>query len=57
MQYGVVLNYTDVVHFNAGTLLTLGKKRGDLPILWSRGEPERPCPHFRLEHSQELREE
>jgi len=46
-----------IVPFTLGTLLTLGKKRGDLPILWSRGEPERPCPHFRLEHSQELREE
>ncbi|XP_050378708.1 signal peptide peptidase-like 2 [Argentina anserina] len=46
-----------IVPFTLGTLLTLGKKRGDLPILWSRGEPERLCPHVRLEHSQELRED
>ncbi|KAL6174714.1 hypothetical protein ACLB2K_051360 [Fragaria x ananassa] len=46
-----------IVPFTLGTLLTLGKKRGDLPILWSTGEPERLCPHVRLEHSQELRDE
>ncbi|XP_040367596.1 signal peptide peptidase-like 2 isoform X2 [Rosa chinensis] len=46
-----------IVPFTLGTLLTLGKKRGDLPILWGRGEPDRLCPHVRLEHSRELREE
>lgn len=39
---------------HAGTLLTLGRKRGDLIVLWTRGEPERPCPHIRLQHSGEL---
>lgn len=32
----------------AGTFLSLGKKRGDLKTLWTKGEPERPCPHVRL---------
>ncbi|GMJ00323.1 SIGNAL PEPTIDE PEPTIDASE-LIKE 2 [Hibiscus trionum] len=39
-----------IVPFTLGTFLTLGKKRGDLRVLWTRGEPERPCPHIRLEH-------
>ncbi|XP_052211297.1 signal peptide peptidase-like 4 isoform X2 [Diospyros lotus] len=34
-----------IVPFTLGTFLTLGKKRGELKILWTRGEPERPCPH------------
>ncbi|KAL9234479.1 hypothetical protein vseg_009349 [Gypsophila vaccaria] len=37
-----------IVPFTLGTLLTLGKKRGELRNLWSRGEPERSCPHVRL---------
>ncbi|KAK1560727.1 hypothetical protein Q3G72_030203 [Acer saccharum] len=37
-----------IVPFTLGTLLTLAKKRGELKILWTRGEPERPCPH--IEH-------
>ncbi|CAN1157375.1 Signal peptide peptidase-like 4 [Linum perenne] len=37
-----------IVPFTLGTFLTLGKKRGELKILWTRGEPERPCPHFQL---------
>ncbi|XP_047320020.1 signal peptide peptidase-like 4 [Impatiens glandulifera] len=41
-----------IVPFTLGTLLTLGRKRGDLMILWTRGEPERPCPHHQLETSQ-----
>ncbi|RXH77023.1 hypothetical protein DVH24_019911 [Malus domestica] len=45
-----------IVPFTLGTLLTLGKKRGDLQILWSRGEPERPCPHIELGGSQEVNE-
>ncbi|KAG5041926.1 Signal peptide peptidase-like 2B [Glycine soja] len=30
----------------SGTFLSLGKKRGELKILWTRGEPERHCPHI-----------
>ncbi|XP_057780542.1 signal peptide peptidase-like 4 [Salvia miltiorrhiza] len=37
-----------IVPFTLGTLITLGKKRGDLKHLWSRGEPDRPCRHVRL---------
>lgn len=43
-----------IVPFTLGTFLTLGKKRGDLNVLWTRGEPERPCPHNHLEHCHEL---
>lgn len=46
-----------IVPFTLGTFLTLGKKRGDLKILWTRGEPKRVCPHFILEHNDELKEE
>ncbi|XP_021295162.1 signal peptide peptidase-like 2 [Herrania umbratica] len=48
-----------IVPFTLGTFLTLGRKRGDLRILWTRGEPERPCPHIQLEHlhGEELSEE
>nr|KYP77085.1 Signal peptide peptidase-like 2B [Cajanus cajan] len=35
-----------IVPFTLGTFLSLGKKRGELKILWTRGEPERPCPHI-----------
>ncbi|KAJ4843643.1 Signal peptide peptidase-like 4 [Turnera subulata] len=38
-----------IVPFTLGTLLTLGKKRGDLKTLWTRGEPERPCPHIQFQ--------
>ncbi|KAB1214359.1 Signal peptide peptidase-like 4 [Morella rubra] len=41
-----------IVPFTLGTFLTLGKKRGDLKILWSRGEPEWLCPHIQLQPSQ-----
>ncbi|KAE8662481.1 hypothetical protein F3Y22_tig00113337pilonHSYRG00142 [Hibiscus syriacus] len=37
-----------IVPFTLGTFITLGKKRGDLETLWTRGEPERPCPHMQL---------
>ncbi|KAG7016973.1 Signal peptide peptidase-like 2 [Cucurbita argyrosperma subsp. argyrosperma] len=37
-----------IVPFTLGTLLTLGKKRGDLGVLWTKGEPERDCPHAHL---------
>ncbi|RDX95778.1 Signal peptide peptidase-like 2 [Mucuna pruriens] len=44
-----------IVPFTLGTLMTLGRKRGDLRVLWSNGEPERSCPHIRLQqHSGEL---
>ncbi|XVF10582.1 hypothetical protein REPUB_Repub07fG0195000 [Reevesia pubescens] len=45
-----------IVPFTLGTFLTLGRKRGDLRFLWTRGEPERPCPHIQQEHqhSEEL---
>ncbi|KAG5009188.1 hypothetical protein AAZX31_07G067100 [Glycine max] len=35
-----------IVPFTLGTFLSLGKKRGELKILWTRGEPERHCPHI-----------
>ncbi|MBA0831725.1 hypothetical protein Goarm_016169 [Gossypium armourianum] len=38
-----------IVPFILGTFITLGKKRGDLKTLWTRGEPERPCPHVQLQ--------
>ncbi|XP_059634185.1 signal peptide peptidase-like 4 [Cornus florida] len=41
-----------IVPFTLGTFLTLGRKRGDLKHLWTRGEPERPCPHIQLQPSQ-----
>ncbi|XP_021767087.1 signal peptide peptidase-like 4 [Chenopodium quinoa] len=41
-----------IVPFTLGTFLTLAKKSGDLKNLWSRGEPDRPCPHVRLHSSQ-----
>ncbi|BFG21995.1 hypothetical protein CerSpe_082690 [Prunus speciosa] len=41
-----------IVPFTLGTLLTLAQMRGDLKVLWTRGEPERPCPHFHLQPSQ-----
>ncbi|CAJ1927822.1 unnamed protein product [Sphenostylis stenocarpa] len=43
-----------IVPFILGTLMTLGRKRGDLMVLWKSGEPEKPCPHLRLQHSGEL---
>ncbi|XP_073312818.1 signal peptide peptidase-like 4 [Primulina huaijiensis] len=39
-----------IVPFTLGTLITLGKTRGDLKHLWIRGEPDgRSCPHVRLQ--------
>lgn len=40
-----------IVPFTLGTFLMLGKKRGDLKVLWTRGEPERACPHLNLHMS------
>ncbi|KAL5722215.1 hypothetical protein ACHQM5_005761 [Ranunculus cassubicifolius] len=34
-------------------LLLLGKKRGELEILWNRGEPYMVCPHMRLQEAAE----
>ncbi|XP_019232626.1 PREDICTED: signal peptide peptidase-like 2 [Nicotiana attenuata] len=42
-----------IVPFTLGTFLMLGTKRGDLKILWTKGEPERVCPHIRLESKEE----
>ncbi|KAK8502952.1 hypothetical protein V6N12_054177 [Hibiscus sabdariffa] len=42
-----------IVPFTLGTFITLGKKRGDLETLWTRGEPERPCPHMQLQSLQQ----
>ncbi|GKU95255.1 hypothetical protein SLEP1_g8636 [Rubroshorea leprosula] len=46
-----------IVPFTLGTFLTLGRKRGDLKLLWTRGEPIRPCPHIQLQDSEELNQE
>lgn len=46
-----------IVPFTLGTFLTMGKKRGDLKVLWSSGEPGRPCRHIQLRHSHDLNEE
>lgn len=43
--------------YTAGTFFALGKKRGELNILWSTGEPERSCPHVQLQPSQESDED
>lgn len=37
-----------IVPFTLGTMLTLGRKRGDLKNLWTIGEPERVCSHVQL---------
>ncbi|KAG2720358.1 hypothetical protein I3843_02G025300 [Carya illinoinensis] len=41
-----------IVPFTLGTFFTLGKKRGELNILWSRGKPEWPCQHIQFQPSQ-----
>ncbi|XP_021718472.1 signal peptide peptidase-like 2 isoform X1 [Chenopodium quinoa] len=46
-----------IVPFTLGTLLMLGKKRGTLKVLWTRGEPERPCSHLHLHMSEESNQE
>ncbi|XP_071717459.1 signal peptide peptidase-like 4 [Rutidosis leptorrhynchoides] len=42
-----------IVPFTLGTFITLGIKRGDLLHLWTRGEPDRICPHVQLQSSGE----
>ncbi|CAA7399055.1 unnamed protein product [Spirodela intermedia] len=34
-----------IVPFTLGTFLALGRKRRELGVLWSKGEPDRTCPH------------
>ncbi|GFZ01367.1 similar to SIGNAL PEPTIDE PEPTIDASE-LIKE 2 [Actinidia rufa] len=46
-----------IVPFTLGTFLALGRKRGDLKVLWTKGEPERVCPHIRLEPAEESSQE
>ncbi|KAH7839504.1 hypothetical protein Vadar_005146 [Vaccinium darrowii] len=47
-----------IVPFTLGTLLTLARKRGDLEILWTRGEPQRVCTHhIQLQHNEECCDE
>ncbi|BBN70293.1 SIGNAL PEPTIDE PEPTIDASE-LIKE 4, partial [Prunus dulcis] len=54
--YGLGLLITYVaLNLMDGTLLTLAQMRGDLKVLWTRGEPERPCPHLKLVQQQLLR--
>ncbi|KAM7260388.1 hypothetical protein ACFE04_016129 [Oxalis oulophora] len=43
-----------IVPFTLGTFMMLGMKRGDLKVLWNKGEPDRPCPHVRLHEYEEL---
>ncbi|ERM94998.1 hypothetical protein AMTRI_Chr07g80730 [Amborella trichopoda] len=35
-----------IVPFTLGTVLSLGRKRGELQNLWTKGEPDRVCPHI-----------
>lgn len=37
-----------IVPFTLGTLVALGRKRGELKNIWERGEPERICHHIKL---------
>jgi signal peptide peptidase-like protein 2B len=39
-----------IVPFTLGTFLSLGKKRGELEILWTRGQPKMACPHIQEDH-------
>ncbi|XP_076950336.1 signal peptide peptidase-like 4 [Bidens hawaiensis] len=41
-----------IVPFTLGTMLTLGKRRGDLRHLWYKGEPDWICPHVQLSSEQ-----
>jgi signal peptide peptidase-like protein 2B len=50
IYYSYLIN---LISYDAGTFLTLGRKRGDLKVLWTRGEPERPCPHIQFQHCDE----
>ncbi|KAK4389525.1 Signal peptide peptidase-like 2 [Sesamum angolense] len=38
-----------IVQFLGRTFLALGRKQGELKVLWTRGESLRVCPHVRLE--------
>lgn len=37
-----------IVPFTLGTIVALGRKRGELKNIWEKGEPERVCPHVKL---------
>ncbi|KAL3517170.1 hypothetical protein ACH5RR_024072 [Cinchona calisaya] len=41
-----------IVPFTLGTFLSLGKKKGELKNLWTKGEPESPCPHIELQQTE-----
>ncbi|MBA0789461.1 hypothetical protein Gotri_000011 [Gossypium trilobum] len=38
-----------MIAYGLGTFFILERKLGDLRVLWTRGESERPCPHIQLE--------
>jgi len=40
--------YAWMCFVGTGTLIALGWKRGELPNLWTRGEPERVCTHMHM---------
>ncbi|XP_074264807.1 signal peptide peptidase-like 2 [Silene latifolia] len=42
-----------IVPATLGTFLMLGRKRGELKRLWTKGDPERPCPHVHLRMADE----
>ena len=44
----IALHDANVCLVGAGTLIALGWKRGELPNLWTRGEPERVCTHMHM---------
>uniref|UniRef100_A0A0D9VMV2 PA domain-containing protein n=1 Tax=Leersia perrieri TaxID=77586 RepID=A0A0D9VMV2_9ORYZ len=39
-----------IVPFTLGTFIALGRKRGELRNLWTRGQPERVCTHMHMQH-------
>ncbi|KAL5207610.1 hypothetical protein ABZP36_032045, partial [Zizania latifolia] len=40
-----------IVPFTLGTFIALGRKRGELGNLWTRGQPERVCTHVCMQSS------
>ena len=40
-----------IVPFTLGTFIALGRKRGELRNLWTRGQPERVCTHMHMQPS------
>ncbi|XP_077225682.1 signal peptide peptidase-like 4 [Tasmannia lanceolata] len=45
-----------IVPFTLGTIFTLGKKRGELHNLWTKGEPERVCTHVQYTQEKNMSE-